>query len=370
MLNGRSDDHQIQYAQCWEDPRTLTQALAVNPEDTVVSIASGGDNTFALLLGNPRSITAVDRNPAQIFLTELKMCAIQTLEYDDFVAFVGARPCKARQELYAYVRPSLTSKARSYWDTQTSAIRRGVIHCGKFERYFRRFRQMVLPLIHSRKTARHLLAGSSLNGQRVFYDQVWNNRRWRWLFRAFFSRFLLGSTGRGPAAFTYVTRTDVGGELLLRAARGLTRVSLDDNFFVEYIVTGGYANLETAHPYLRASNFQFLKDHVSRVTLVVADVREYLQNLACDAVSKFNLSDIFEYMSEKDYQAIAKEILRASQDGARVAYWSLFVPRPVPPASASHIDPQVSEAEELLAGSRTFFYGSFHVWRVLEGAPC
>ncbi|MFV2082520.1 MAG: DUF3419 family protein, partial [bacterium] len=58
----------IRYAQCWEDPGVLCEALQVTEGDDVVSIASGGDNTFALLLQNPRSITAVDRNAAQIHL--------------------------------------------------------------------------------------------------------------------------------------------------------------------------------------------------------------------------------------------------------------------------------------------------------------
>lgn len=370
MLSGKNGNPQIHYSQCWEDPRTLTRALPVNPEDAVLSIASGGDNTLALLLGNPRSITAIDKNPAQIFLTELKMRAIETLEYDDFVDFVGARPCKARHRLYASVRPSLTSNARAYWDTQTSAIQKGVIHCGTFERYFHCFRQVVLPLIHRRKTTRQLLVVPSLDRQRAFYDEVWNNRRWRWLFRVFFSRFMLGSMGRGPATFAYVTRGDVGAELLRRAERGLTRVSLHDNFFAEYMLTGAYADWGTAHPYLHASNFQFLKNHVSRVTLVVGDVWEYLKNLPAAAVTKFNLSDIFEYMSEEHFHLVAKEILRVSQEGARVAYWSLFVPRPVPPACAGQMDSQPSETGKLFASSRTFFYGGFHVWRVHKGGSC
>ena len=53
----------IQYAQCWEDPRTLLQGLNITEEDDVLSIASAGDNTFAILLENPRSVVAVDRDP-------------------------------------------------------------------------------------------------------------------------------------------------------------------------------------------------------------------------------------------------------------------------------------------------------------------
>ena len=73
----------IHYSQCWEDPTTLIKALRISPEDNVISIASGGDNTLALLLENPKSITAIDSNPAQIYLCELKIKAIHEKVYGE-----------------------------------------------------------------------------------------------------------------------------------------------------------------------------------------------------------------------------------------------------------------------------------------------
>jgi S-adenosylmethionine:diacylglycerol 3-amino-3-carboxypropyl transferase len=181
------------------------------------------------------------------------------------------------------------------------------------------------------------------------------------------SRFILGRIGRHPATFAYVTQARIGAELLNRAERSLTRVALADNFFVEYILTGAYTDLETSHPYLRASNFQFLKDHVSRVTLKIRDLRDYLLELPSTAVTKFNLSNIFEYMSEDEFYTTAREFLRTSRGKARIAYWSLFVLRPLPMECASHIYSQPSESVKLLASSRTFFYGGFHVWHVHGG---
>lgn len=359
----------IGYAQSWEDPKTLTEALAVTQDDDVVSIASAGDNTFALLLGNPRSVRAVDRNPAQIFLMELKMRAIQRLEYDDFVGFVGARKCTKRLRLYEYLRPYLTGQGKGYWDTQTESILTGVIHCGKFERYFSIFRQCVLPLIHGRETIHRLLTSASLDEQRIFYYTKWSNRRWRWFFHIFFGRFLLGHLGRDPAFFQHVKLENVAAELVSRTERGLTNLPLYDNFFVEYILTGQYTNLETVHPYLRESNFYLLRDHVSRVNLVVADLQDYLHTLQPRSVSKFNLSDIFEYMSEDSFQGTLKNILSVCRPGAMLVYWSLFVPRSVPATLRRRIDPCSLESEQLFAIDRTFFYGNFHLWRLMEVGP-
>jgi S-adenosylmethionine-diacylglycerol 3-amino-3-carboxypropyl transferase len=357
----------IHYSQCWEDPEILTEALEVTREDDVISIASGGDNTFALLLNHPSSLTAVDKNPAQIFLMELKIRAIQMFEYDDFVGFIGATPCRDRERLYSYIRLSLSDMARSYWDKQAGSIDKGIIHCGKFENYFSIFRRMVLPLIHTKKNVMELLETSSLEKQRIIYEEVWDNRRWQWLFRIFFGKFLLGRLGRDPSFFEYVALDDITKELIRRTRCGLTEIPIQDNFFVEYILTGQYSNLRNAHPYLQESNFKFLKEHVGEIRLVCGGLEGYLRDLQVGEVSKLNLSDIFEYMSNGTFEMTLREVLRVSRDGSKLAYWTLFVPRFAPPALENQMALCPSASERLSAMGRTFFYGSFCLWKVARG---
>jgi S-adenosylmethionine-diacylglycerol 3-amino-3-carboxypropyl transferase len=375
-LEGHQDDPtryrnagmlRIRYSQCWEDPDILTEALEVTPEDDVISIASGGDNTFALLLNHPRSLTAVDLNPAQIFLMELKIRAMQVFEYDDFVSFIGATPCRDRDRLYSYIRLSLSDRARSYWDKQAGSIDKGIIHCGKFENYFSIFRQTVLPLIHTKKNIRELMGASSVEKQRIIYEEVWDNRRWQRLFRIFFGKFLLGRLGRDPSFFEYIALDDVAAELLRRTRCGLTEIPIQDNFFVEYILTGQYRNLRKAHPYLKESNFQFLKEHAGEIRLVCGGLKEHLTNLQVGAVSKLNLSDIFEYMSDGTFEMTLREALRVSREGSKLAYWTLFVPRFAPPALVEQMALCPPVSEELSSVGRTFFYGSFCLWTVVRG---
>lgn len=354
----------IHYAQCWEDPQTLRQALDITPGDNIISIASGGDNTFSLLLNNPGSLTAVDRNPIQIFLVELKMRAIERLEYDEFVRFVGARSDENRERIYSRIRPHLSRKARAYWDENPDIIQKGIIHCGKFEHYFRIFRKYVIPLIHTRKTVNKLLEASSLEEQERFYEQTWNNRRWQVLFRIFFGKFLLGRLGRDPSLFQYVTLENIADEILNWTRHGLTEVPINTNYFIEYILRGKYNNLEVAPPYLQPTNFLILKEQIKRVHLVCESLEEYLKTLQPKTISKFNLSDIFEYMPDEEVESALHEILRVSSSDARLALWTLFIPRSVPPALKGQIRPCSDVSESLHFSARTFFYGSFQVWAV------
>jgi S-adenosylmethionine-diacylglycerol 3-amino-3-carboxypropyl transferase len=354
----------IHYAQCWEDPRTLLQALEVTAEDDVLSIASGGENSFALLLQNSRSVVAVDRNPEQLYLVELKMRAVQRLEYRDYVAFIGLRDAQDRTGSYSLLRPLLGEDARRYWDAHLDDIRRGIVHSGKFEQYFSLFRRFVLPLIHRRRDVERLLGGESLDTQRRCYDEVWNNRRWRRFFRIFFGKFLLGRLGRHPSLFRHVRMEDVAAELLRRTEHGLTEVPIRDNYFVEYIVTGKYRNPEHTHPYLSEEDFYHLRDRLDQIRLVHQDLIEYLSTLPPGSISKFNLSDVFEYMSDAEYEETLRAIHRVARNGARMAFWTLFVPRKLPFSLTSCFHGDDEETRKKFSTYGTFFYGGFHVWTI------
>lgn len=355
---------QIHYAQCWEDPATVQAALQITPRDNLLSIASAGDNTFALLLDNPASITAIDCNPVQIYLIELKMRAMQILDYEDCLRFLGVTSCAHRQRIYQMLKKLLSEDARRFWDSQPTAIDKGVIHCGKFETYFATFRRWILPLIHSPKTCRSLLEPRSPREMEKFYNEKWDCRRWRWLFRAFFNEMLLGKLGRYPDAFKFVSRKNIAEELLERSRRGLTTLNNAGNYFLAYILTGNFPGEKPLPPYLLAENFTYLKKHLDRVQLVCADVNTYLQTQPVAAFSAFNLSDIFEYMSPAQYTNTVENILRVSRSGARIAFWTLFISRPLMPDWQHLIKPQTQLSASLYLESRTFFYGGFEHWQL------
>jgi S-adenosylmethionine-diacylglycerol 3-amino-3-carboxypropyl transferase len=308
-------------------------------------------------------------NPAQLFLIELKMCGLQTLDYHDFVGFIGAIPCLRRNQLYLFLRPSLSDGARRYWDAYQEAIQGGIIHCGKFEKYFAHFRRFILPLVHSQEKVQEILSLGSLNEQRTFYDQVWNNRKWRWLFRIFFGRFLLGHLGRDSAYFTHVELPSIAGELLQRIRRGMVEVPINDNYFIEYILTGRFRDLDRAHPYLREANFYRLKKSLASVRLVEAPLRQFLNTLPPGSISKFNLSDIFEYMPSSAFESALREILRACRAEAGLVFWTLFVPRFVPPLVRDRFNANNALSKELFVRDRTFFYGNFHKWHCRPVPP-
>lgn len=364
-ISDRTTFGYIRYAQCWEDPEILAEGLKISEQDTVVSIASGGDNSFALLLQEPEQVIALDLSAVQIAVCQLKSAAIQHLDHDSFIQFLGVRDSEDRLTTYQQLRPHLPQSASTYWDTQPEILAAGVIHAGKFEKYFKLFRTWMLPLIHSQKRVHDLLEKKDSEDRIQYFNQVWSNRRWRALFKVFFSEFMLGRLGRDPEFFHYMTEDGVAKKLIERTRYAMTELSTHNNWFMEFILLGTYRNLQRAHPYLRPENFQRLKELLPRIRWELASLEQFLETQHDQLNLKMNLSDIFEYMSADAYHDILRLIHKHSLPGSRIAYWNLFVPRTLPPELSDQFQTQNSLSRELWKQDKAFFYSNFLVEKVI-----
>ena len=126
----------IRYAQVWEDADILLEALKINQNDNILSIASAGENALSLLIHNPNRVYAIDLSQEQIACTELKKVAYKFLEYDECMKLIGVFECNNRIEIYAKIKANLQDKTREFFDNNIKIIEKGIIHTGKFENYF------------------------------------------------------------------------------------------------------------------------------------------------------------------------------------------------------------------------------------------
>jgi S-adenosylmethionine-diacylglycerol 3-amino-3-carboxypropyl transferase len=332
----------------------------------VLAIGASGDNALAFLTAGARSVTAIDFNPTQNHLLELKLSAIETLEPADVHAFLGVTPSSSRDFFYRTARPRLSEPARAYWDAHPELLERGVIHVGRFENYFKIFRTAVLPLIHRRRTIERLFELETLAEQREFYDRTWDKRRWRFLFRIFFGKTLLGRLGRDPAFFKYVQVDQVGENFRKRAEHALTEIPIKDNWFLEYIVRGGYGRPDLRlPPYLRAEHHALLREHGrDRLRLAVGSFETFLPEQEDNSFDCFYLSDIFEWMSEDAFAELLRRFHRVGRPGGRLTYRNLLVHREHPAAVDDLLEHDAELSRKLHFQDRSFVYGNFVVERI------
>jgi S-adenosylmethionine-diacylglycerol 3-amino-3-carboxypropyl transferase len=359
----RADFSAIRYAQCWEDADVLLEALNVRPGDTCLSIASAGDNTLALLTRAPVRVIALDLSAAQLACLELRVAAYRALEHPELLELIGSRPSERRAGLYERCRPHLASATRAFWDARPEAIAMGIGGAGKFERYLALFRRRVLPLVHSAGTRRALLAGGAPDERARFYGERWDTWRWRLIFHLFFSRFVMARAGRDPAFFRYV-EGDVAGRILARARHALTELDPAANPYLHWILTGQHGDaLPLA---LRPEHFATIRANLDRLEWRQQSLEDFAAHATPRSVDRFNLSDIFEYVSPAAYQATLERLLTVARPGARLAYWNMLAPRSRPEALADRLRPLADLAARLHRADRAFFYSAFIVEEVTE----
>jgi S-adenosylmethionine-diacylglycerol 3-amino-3-carboxypropyl transferase len=355
-IASRADFENIRYGQCWEDADVLLHALDIHPGDTCLSIASGGDNTLAMLAQSPARVIAIDLSLAQLACLELRVAAYQRLEHEQMLELIGSIASGRREDLYRRCRGSLGTRAQSFWDARPSAIQAGIGGAGKFERYLQLFRTRVLPLVASRSKQERLLRGGSLDDRRAFYSSSWNSRRWQLLFRLFFSRAVLGRLGRDPSFFDYV-EGGVSAPLLRRAEHALTDLDPSRNPYLRWILTGQHG---AVLPYaLRPENFAAIRANLDRLEWRHQSLETYLDGADARSIDRFNLSDIFEYVSQDTCSRMLAQIATIGRPGARLAYWNLLVPRSRPESLQASLEPLTDLAVRLHTQDKAFFYRSF-----------
>lgn len=328
-----------------------------------LSIGSAGDNSFALLAAGAAGVTAVEMNAAQVACIEIRRAAYLSLDHREFLELLGSRHSTRRMTLYQACRKNLTMPAQVFWDARNESIQNGIGSAGKFERYFATFRKWVLPLAHPRRRVQNLWIARSPAEREKFYQEVWNNRRWKLIFQVFFSRAVMGLLGRDSEFFKYVEGS-VADRILARTRHALVELDPARNPYLHWILNGTHGvDLPEA---LEEANFERIRHGLIDNRLEVANctLEAWFERNPDRRYDAFNLSDIFEYMSEENTRILLEKIISSSNVGARLGYWNMLAPRSRPADLAPRLKSCVEEAAALFHEDRAFFYSRFVVEEV------
>ena len=345
VKENRVDFSLIRYSQCWEDTEVLLESLNIQENDICFGILSAGDNVFSMLAENPKKVVALDISFPQIALAKLKKEVFNSLSYEEMLAFMGVMKSDKRIEIYDRIKENLDKEVKEYWDFNKEAIQKGIIHAGKFEKFFKIFREKILPFVHSKKRIEKLLEKKSRQERIEYYDKYWNNFRWKLMFKLFFSKYIVGKLGRDKEFFRYAEK-NISEEMKERSRYALCEQNPYENPYINYILTGNYR--KDCLPYfLRKENFDKIRKNLHKVEILQSSVEEYLDQIDFK-IDKFNLSDIFEYMSAENYSKLMGKIYDNAENNALLAYWNLIVER-----NSEKLDYKKTDSEIAVTGKET-----------------
>jgi S-adenosylmethionine-diacylglycerol 3-amino-3-carboxypropyl transferase len=375
--------HQLVYNTCWEDPRLDREALDLRPTDHVLVITSAGCNALDYVLAGAGQVDAVDVNPRQNALLELKLAGIRALDFDDFFSMFGrGRLDRAAQTYRSRLRPLLSPWSRAYWDRNIRFFgpgnRRSFYYRGTSGAFAWLMNLYIDHVIRLRPAVDSLLAAPTVDRQREIYNDRLCERFWSRSMKFFMNRnAVLSLVGVPPAQRRQVETQYEGGILAFVhdcVEAVFARLPVADNYFWRVYLQGQYSP-DCCPEYLKAENFRRLKGGlVDRVRVSTDSVTGFLEKNDV-VVSRFVLLDHMDWLAHELLPALEEEwqwILRRAAPDARAIWRSGglrtdFVDRLRVRAGGRQRD--LGElltyhrqlAQELHQRCRVHTYGSFHV---------
>ena len=347
----------IRYANVWEDADIALSGLEVKTDQTGAVVCSGGDIALAMLAKSPKKIYAFDINKTQLYCTELKIAAISCLSLDEVRCLLGVTTGN-RMKLYEVVRNKMSKEAQEYFDEHVNLVKRGVIHVGKFEHYFHLFHKYIIPMTSSKKNYNHFSKMDNLARQKDYYMKKINTRRFRILFKIFFGYKSMAKHGRDESFFEHVDKDDVKNnsiDLKRKVEFGLTHTKNNTNPYFDYIANGNFTH---AFPlYLRPEYFEKIRANLDKLELVYGDVN----SLPDPKYDFIYLSDIFEYMSDKEFMQNVEKIKRLTKDGGRILYWNMQNRRYI---KENNFVLDEEESQRLFKENKAWFYRDLLIYGV------
>ncbi len=328
-LYGRS----LVYNTCWEDPAVDRAALELGPDDTVLVITSAGCNALDYALCGPAAVHAVDANPRQTALLELKMAGIRRLAFDDFRRLFGEGCHDRFPELYRdTLRAELSRFARTWWDGRLhwfATDRQGSFYYhGLSGLVARGFRAMLTLRPELGDAVDAMCSADSLEAQALIYQSRVRPRLFgpvsNWLMSRQITLSMLGVPHPQRREVEAQHPEGVAGYIRESIDYVARKFLLRENYFWHVYLRGRYLP-EACPEYLTRAGFEQLKGGlVDRVHPRTCTVTEHLQT--SDApITRFVLLDHLDWMAGHHPERLAEEwhwIFERAATGARAIFRS------------------------------------------------
>lgn len=371
----------FRYSTCWEDPYIIQKALQINHNDAVLCISSAGCNVLNFLLYDPKEILAVDYCPRQNNLLKLKIEAIRNLTYEEFIELIGIFPSDKKIDIYLSLRNNLDEETRKFWDCNLYFIKKGITYNGLEEKRLKTIGN-ILKFFIGRKNIEALFNLENMEEQcRFFYDYVDDNIANKIIKLLYSREFILLRLSYWMFAFsifplTGAKRTRDEVQIDFQLAKNLfsqkkfvenlfTTKSLNNNYFASLILLGYYIGGDCLPPYLKKEAFTTLKKRVDSIKIVTSSIQNILQRLPNSTITKFTLSNVFDWVSNIDFMQQLKDMSRVGKNQARFCYFSTRIDRKIPD-SIMEMQPQKQLAFQLIKDDKTHLYSNFEIGKIIK----
>lgn len=311
----------LNYTTCNEDSMTEIKALNIVATDTVLCVTGSGGRVLNLLTQNLKKIVAIDFNPIQNWLLELKIAAIKNLDYDQYVNFLGLNKCSERIKVFEAIKHDLSKDSCEYWENNIRIISRGIIYQGRFEKQLKYMSSMIKG--SNSDQVSKMFNFSDLEKQQAFYEKEWDRSFWENNSDLEFSKY------NDPALHLYLDYDYKIDTFIEMMDKSLKTHLLKDNHFLSLLIDGSYQRVKNLPLCLQERYFDKIKRSIDKVEIKTGNIVAYLQQYS-EYFDKFSLSDVQGYLPEEGFYELYQSVINAATRNSIVCARSGIFSRTVP----------------------------------------
>jgi S-adenosylmethionine-diacylglycerol 3-amino-3-carboxypropyl transferase len=338
---------ELSYSHTREDPAlelALVEELAeeLGRPLRVGLVASGGCTALSLL-ASPlvERVDAVDLNPAQLHLVEMKRCAIERLTVEEQEVLFGGRDAdpEVRSALYDIVRFDLPEATRAWWDARPAEIRYGLGRVGRFEQLCQEMAD---------RFAEHGLDPVARPSEAMGHPA------WGEIFNSVFDRARMASSF-GTASVSYSTGREFSDHFSASIAEALKRTKADSNYFLAHVFPTSDGH---THPCLEPEVQRGVRElGAQRMFLHRGPLLGQLQALSADApFDLIQTSDVTDWLPVSERLALFRAAKNGLRPGGALLSRRLNADAELAGLVANHLEVDAERSNSFLEQERTFLY--------------
>ena len=359
------------YNMSWEDPEADARHMDWNAEDVCLTLTGGGCNGFDLLLRGVDSVVSVDVNVAQTALSELKRVAFLRSKRSDVWRLFGEGKHPDARALYEReIEPFLSREAQAFWQPRLWYFEKGLYAQGGMGVLAAAARRAL-----SDGLLDEILKSESLEQQRRVWESSWFCRLFRAespgpallrkaVFGVILNPFSLWFGCGVPRNQARMLGCDAGA-YAFETFDGVLRSYhvAKDNYFYYNVFSGAFAE-DNCPAYLKAENFDVLKERADRLFLVNDTLLGQLEKTT-KTYDKVILMDHMDWMDEAYAGKLARLLWHRVRPAGRIAFRSAskdpFYARIFEEQGFQRLHRETREAGRT-AMDRVNMYSSFYVF--------
>ncbi|MEK2646555.1 DUF3419 family protein [Bdellovibrio sp. BCCA] len=319
----------LNYTLSNEDTRIEFDLLPEGAE-RVFSIAGSGARCLPLIAKNPKYLDVIDMSVSQLYLCELRLQAMKTLTYEEYLFLMGYRGAlqggsdSGDDREVLFNKLTLSAEAKSYWVERKEGWKpHGFILLGRWESHFQKLGYLFREVLQCDFSK--VFEAQSLNEQVELYEKYWPKIRWNSFIRVAASEYVFNKflyKGHFSGKSEHKTEQRSPSQFIMEEFSRIFKTQLvRKNYFMQILFLGRIAYEEGLPLEAHQHVVEAVKKSKTEIRYLNGNLLEHLPQHPYDFIS---LSDTISYLDGKDANQILQKLSKETKSGSQMVIRSFM----------------------------------------------